>query len=229
MPAQQANLEGMIRRAKEDYHDHVALTVLVKVLEASLERDAYHLFAREFGPEATFYDDEAESGGIVDREGTKEAHYPKYCLFKFASFLDLLCPGKVHWRGQADPRSMSWVRRGLNRFQAADRHGRSAMLSRWIRQPGRTAFSEEKMEQSQHILRRREFLLSLPNNLAAPLVAGRLDEGGFKPGRKYPSYAEWCSKNLNSFASWLSRERATAKRQLGEAPERPPRKISKLS
>ena len=74
---------------------------------------------------------------------------------------------------------MSWVRRGLNRFESADRHGRASMLSRWIRQPGPTAFSEEKMKRSQHILRRQELLLALPNNLAAPLVAGRLDEGGF--------------------------------------------------
>jgi hypothetical protein len=94
-----------------------------------------------------------DSNGFTDFERTKETHYLKYCLFKFASFLDLLRPGIVHWRGQAELDTVSFVRMGLERFQAADLQARTAMLSRWLTQPGPSAFSEKSAVRSRKVTR----------------------------------------------------------------------------
>jgi hypothetical protein len=209
-------LERLITRAREEPSDHETAISLARLLGASLKYAAYELFIQEIGLAiaiAIFYDDGVENvDGLTDFERTKDAHYRKYCFFKFASFLDLLCPGSVRWRGQAELESTPVVCIGLDQFQAADLQGRATILSRWFRQPGISAFSEKSARQSKAILERRAFLRSLPDNLAAAHVARRMDEAGVKRGTKYSSYSEWHLLSPKAFESWLSRERAESRR-----------------
>jgi hypothetical protein len=214
-PLTRPDVENLVLGAKNDLSDHAAALSLARILGTSLEQEAYELFVEDIGLAvaiAIFFDESIGEGASVDFDRTKKAHYRKYCLFKFASFLDTLCPGSVHWRGQAELESDRLVCIGLDRFQRADLQGRASMLSRWIQNPGLSAFSEKQAQQSKLMLARQAFLLKLPKGLAARVVATKLDEAGLKPGRKFSSYAEWYQRNRKSFESWLSRERSESKR-----------------
>ena len=189
------------------------LGALTRFLGNSLEPRAYELFLEEIGILVIeiFYEDSVEDAdGFPDDVKTKELHYRKYCLFKFASFLDLLCPDSVHWRGQAELEREPLIRTGLDRFQSAGPQARASMLSRWIKQPGPSAFSEKRAERSQRVMERRAFLLKL-DNLTAGEVAERFDGAGFKP-QKWPSYTNWFSMDRRSFESWLSKERTASRK-----------------
>ena len=105
------------------------LGALTRFLENSLEPRAYELFLEEIGILVIeiFYEDSVEDAdGFPDDVKTKELHYRKYCLFKFASFLDLLCPDSVHWRGQAELEREPLIRTGLDRFQSAGPQARAS-------------------------------------------------------------------------------------------------------
>ena len=210
---QEADLRILIDRAT-NRRDSEALADLASVLDRSLERATYDLFLKEFAPitRVIFHDHAiATPEGFTDFERTNDSHYPKYCFFRFASFLDLLRPGHIHWRDQADPYSMKWARIGLRRFQDADHHGRASIISRWIKQPGPAAFSEKRSRKSQEMVTRGQFLLSLSDRLSAELVAQYLDERfPKKTGEKYSSHTEWYRQNPNSFHAWLCKERKIA-------------------
>jgi hypothetical protein len=211
---QQAEAARLIGKVRDQPSDHAAAMRLARILGVTLEPEAYELFLEDIGPVAIaiFYDNAVEnSDGFPDFDKTKESHYRKYCVFKFASFLDLLCPGLVRWRGEAELESIPLVLKGLDQFQAADLQVRTSMLTRWILNPGPSAFSETRAKQSERILLRRAFLLKL-NDLPAAKVAQRLDNAGFKPQRKFPSYTVWFHSRPQSFESWLSKERSQSRR-----------------
>jgi len=207
-----AELEKLLTGAKDQCADHGALLSLAKLLGTCLEPEAYDLFIENFRQVvimAIFFDYSIlkATGVEEDFEQTKASHYRKYRLYKFASFLELLCPGSVHWRGQAELESEQLVCVGLDRFDGANLQSRVSILSRWIRDPGLSAFSEKRSRQSRRLAERRAFLLKLPPNLTKREKAARLDHAGFRPPRrKYTEYTEWSDRNPNSFASWLSRE-----------------------
>jgi hypothetical protein len=205
----QPELERRVARARNEPSDHAAVMVIARLLGTSLEPEAYDLYVRTIGLAvaiAIFFDGAVETPDeSTDFKKLIDFHYRKYCLFKFASFLDLLHPGLIHWRGQAELNSAPIVCEGLDRFRAAKVSERTLMLSRWIQNPALSAFSEKRGKQSEMILRRRFFLLQL-KKLPAAQVAKQLDDAGFKPQRKY-SYTAWFHANPNSFQSWLSRER----------------------
>lgn len=202
--------EQELKRLIDAKSDHAALMSLARLLGTSLEKETYDLFIESIGPLSTFfYDDGAENAdGFTDFERTKNLNYGKFRLFKFASFLDLLSPGSVAWRGQAD---IEPFRRGLEQFEAADLQRRTSMLSRWIRNPSPSAFSEDRAKQSDAILQRRAFLLTL-ETLSAAQVPQCFDDARVKPPRKYSSYTQWFASNPQSFESWLSRERTRSRR-----------------
>jgi hypothetical protein len=210
---QETDLRTLIDRAT-DSRDSEALAALTSLLETSLERATYDLFLKEFAPitRVIFHDHAiATQEGFTDFERTNDSHYPKYCLFRFASFLDLLRPGHIYWCDQADPISMKWAGIGLRRFQDADRHERASIISRWIKQPGPAAFSEKRSRKSQEMVKRGAYLLSLSDRLGAELVAKYLDDKvPKKTGEKYSSYTEWYRQNPNSFEAWLSKQRKDA-------------------
>lgn len=211
----QAHVEKRVAEALRTTSNEDAVIYLARLLGCSLERDAYDAFIEDIGLPfalAVFYDNSAlTSEGLTDFEGTKKANFPKYRFFKFASFLDLLRPGEIRWREQTELESERLVSAGLDRFQAEGLRGRAALLSRWIRQPSHSAFSEKKSRQSKLILQRQAFLLT-KDDVPAAEVAELLDNAGFKPGRKYHSYTEWSHANRKSFESWLSAERADSRR-----------------
>jgi hypothetical protein len=215
---EQSDLTGLIESAKHNPSDHEQLIDLANVLDTSLNRKSYDLFLKEFAPITyiIFYDDSiATPDGFTDFERTNDSHYPKYCLFRFASFLDLLRPGYIHWRIRAESDSMKRASIGLRKFQNADPHERASILSRWIKQPGLAAFSEKRSKKSRELLSRAAYLLSLSDRLGAELVAKYLDERKPKtPGGTYTSYTEWYRKNPKSFAAWLSKQRKDAMKLL---------------
>jgi hypothetical protein len=214
----QSDLTRMIESAKHNPDDHERLIDLAKLLGSSLSRKSYDLFLKEFAPITyiIFHDDSiATPEGFTDFERTNDAHYSKYCLFRFASFLDLLRPGYIHWRIRAESDSMKWASVGLRKFQTADPHERASILSRWIKQPGLAAFSEKRSKKSRELLSRAAYLLSLSDRLGAERVAKYLDERKPKPpGGTYISYTEWYRKNPKSFAAWLSKQRKEAMKLL---------------
>ncbi len=211
-PVALGHLDPLISRARKNHEDGDVVKYLAQALADSLGREAYAKFIEDFGPDSIFYDVIIAPRGIVDRNRTKRANYPKYCLFKFASFLDLLRPGVVHWRGQADPNSMSLAQRGLRRFLRASETDRESIIARWLKHPHPSAFSEERTSKLLEAQKRKEFLLSLPANLAPVDVADRLDEAGFRP-KSYESYGSWVRilERRQSFYSWLSKERKQGK------------------
>jgi hypothetical protein len=225
---QEPELGSLIDIVRRDPSNHGTIMALARLLGASLEREAYDLFIDSIRPlEMEIFCDGAavNADGFTDFEGTKNLNYRKYRLFKFVSFLDLLHPGSVRWRGQAELESVPFISEGLERFTDADLQGRTFMLSRWIQNPGPSAFSEERAKKSHAILERRSFLLTL-HDLSAAEVAQRLDEVGFKP-QKHESYTRWYFVSRKSFESWLSRERAEARRvwRRGKIPK-PQQKLS---
>jgi hypothetical protein len=210
----QVRLEKLIADALRATSDDTAVIPLARLLGFSLDRDAYGLFIDDIGwtiALAVFYDESAvNADGFTDFDGTKDANFSKYRFFKFASFLDLLQPGYIRWRPQTELESEKLVTLGLRRFLQEGLQGRSAILLRWIEQPGLSAFSERKAKQSKEMHQRRAFLRKLPHNLAAAMGAKRLDDAGIKPGKRKTSYAsfkEWHRANPNSFHAWLSRQR----------------------
>ena len=191
-----------------------AVLYLARVLGCSLERSAYNSFIEEIGLPfalAIFFDRSAvNADGFTDFEGTQDVNFLKYRFFKFASFLDILRPGHIRWRPQTELQSETLVSIGLRRFLEEGPQGRVAIVSRWLEQPGLSAFSERKAKRTREIQQRRAFLRKLPHNLAAAAVAKRLDDAGIKPGKRrssYASYQVWHRDNPNSFHAWLSRER----------------------
>jgi hypothetical protein len=217
----QPDLTRIIENARHNPDDREKLIGLANVLSTSLSRKSYDIFLKEFAPitYVIFYDDSiATPDGFTDFNRTNDSHYPKYCLFRFASFLDLLRPGYIHWRIRAESDSMKWTSVGLRKFQNADLHERVSILSRWIKQPGLAAFSEKRSKKSQEMLSRAAYLLSLSNRFRAELVAKRLDEKKPKPsGGRYTSYTAWHQKNPKSFAAWLSKQRKEAMKLLPKA------------
>jgi len=210
----QVHLEKLVAGALHAISDESPVIPLARLLGFSLERDAYDLFIDDIGwtiALAVFYDESVvNADGFTDFDATKDANFPKYQFFKFASFLDLLQPGYVRWRPQTELQSEKLVTLGLRRFLREGLQGRSAILLRWIKQPGPSAFSDRKASQSKEMQQRRAFLRKLPHNLAAAMVAKRLDDAGIKPGLRKTSYAsfkEWHRINPNSFHAWLSRQR----------------------
>lgn len=210
----QPELKRRVARARNEPSDHAAVIFLARLLGTSLEREAYDLFVGTIGlvvATAIFFDGAVETlDGSTDFEKAKDFHYRKYCLFKFASFLDFFHPGLIRWRGQAELNSVPMICDGFDRFQAAKLPGRTLMLSRWIQNPGLSAFSESRAKKSEAILRRRAFLLTM-DTLPAATVARRLDEVGLKPQR-HVSYTNWFFTKRKSFESWLSRERLESRR-----------------
>ncbi len=204
---QQTDLRTLIDRVT-DSRDSEPLAALTSLLETSLERATYDLFLKEFAPitRVIFHDHTiATPEGCPDFERTDDSHYPKYCLFRFASFLDLLRPGHIYWCDQADPHSMKWAEIGLRTFQDTDHQERASIISRWITQPGPAAFSEKRSRKSQEMVTRGQYLLSLSDRLSARLVAKYLDDKfSKKTSEIYSSYTEWYQQNPNSFASWLT-------------------------
>jgi hypothetical protein len=215
---QQSDLTRMVESAKHNPYDHGKLNDLAHVLSTSLNRKSYDFFLKEFAPITyiIFHDDSITTpDGFTDFERTNKSHYPKYCLYRFASFLDLLRPGYIHWRIRAESDSMKLVSVGLRKFQNADLHERASILSRWMKQPGPAAFSEKRARKSQELVKRGAYLLSLSDRFGAEHVAKFLDEKvPKKPGHKYPSYSEWYRQNPQSFESWLSKQRKEAMKSL---------------
>lgn len=205
---QQLELERLLRLVRSQPSSHTPVSSLARLLGISLERGAYDLFIEDIGVAVAitvFYDESVPNAdGFTDFAKTKEHHYRKYCFFKFATFLDLLCPGVLHWRGQAQLESVALVT-GLARFRGADPDSRTLMLSSWIRQSRLSAFSAKNAKQSQKISE-RQALLRATEDLTAAEVALRLDTAGFIP-RQYSSYAEYIRTKRDSFDSWLSRQR----------------------
>ena len=208
------NLKPVSQAEVEEKVAEGAVVYLARVLGCSLERDAYNVFIEEIGLPialAIFFDSAAvNADGFTDYEGTRDVNFPKYCFFKFASFLDALSPGHIRWRPQTELASEKLVSLALTRFLDEGLQGRAAMLSRWIERPDSSAFSERKAKRTLETKQRRAFLRKLPHNLAAAIVAKRLDAAGIKPGMRkdsYASYQEWYRENPNSFHAWLSRER----------------------
>jgi hypothetical protein len=80
--------------ARNEPSNHAATLSLARILGTSLKHEAYELYIEDIRVVAwaIFFDEAIGDGASVDFERTKEAHYQKYCLFKFASFLDTLCP-----------------------------------------------------------------------------------------------------------------------------------------
>jgi hypothetical protein len=211
----ESQLKGLIASARENQYDHEIVAALAKLLETSLEKEAYDLFVDEILgfpiAIACFFEDYARPDEFsVDFQRTKDLHYRKYCVYKFASFLDLLRPRHIRWRGDAELESDHFMCKALEKFEAEDPYGKAAILARWIKQPGEAAFSEKRAEQSNELRKRRQFLQSSPR-LALPILAARLDDRFPKtPGGKYPSYTAWSRSSPNSFASWVSKERKEA-------------------
>ena len=135
--------EKELKKLLDAKSDDIALMSAARLLGTSLERESYDLFIESLGPLSLFfYDSGAEhSAGFTDFEETKNLNYDTFRLFKFVSFLDLLRPGSVAWRGQTDLRSFCV---GLQWFEELNLQGRTSMLSRWIQNPGPSAFSEER-------------------------------------------------------------------------------------
>ncbi|MGO9084582.1 MAG: hypothetical protein ACLQBK_05085 [Candidatus Sulfotelmatobacter sp.] len=206
-----SQLERLIASARENQYDHPTIAALAKLLDTSLEKEAYELYVDDILgfpiAIACFFEDYARPDeSSVDFQGTKTLHYPKYCVYKFASFLDLLRPRHIRWRGDAELDSDPFARKALEQFKAEDSYGKAAILARWIKQPGGTAFSEKRARQSDELHKRREFLKSLPH-LALPILAAKLDDRFPKTRGKFPSYTAWLRKSPDSFASWVSNER----------------------
>lgn len=206
-------LRRLLASARENPHDNQPFAALAKLLETSLGNEAYEFFVDNvLGLPiaiACFFAEYAQFDEFsVDFQATKTLYYPKYCVYKFASFLDLLRPRNIRWRGEVELESKPFVLTALERFRTEDTYGKAAILSRWSRQPDETAFSEKRAKQSKELRERREFMQSLSARLALPILAGKLDDRfPKKRGRKYPSYTAWLRKNPNSFASWVSTER----------------------
>jgi len=179
---QQLELKRLLDCVREPAN-HTAVGSLAKLLGISLERGAYDLFIEDIGvaiARTVFYNESVQnSDGFPDFDKTKECYYRKYCFFKFASFLDLLCPGVLHWRGQAQLESGLLVT-GLARFLDADLETRTLMVSRWIWRSRLSAFSAKNAKQSQKISE-RQALLRATEDLKAADVALRLDTAGFRP------------------------------------------------
>jgi hypothetical protein len=204
-----SKISRLLRVVKDQPANTTALSSLARVLAISLEPKSYELFLEEIGPLVLeiFYEDSIlSSDGLPDEVRTRELHYPKYCIFKLASFLDLLRPDSIRWRGEVDlDDSVPFIRQGVERFRSAWPKARTLMLSRWIQSPGPSAFSEKSVGRSQRIMERQVSLLGMEKMLARE-VAQELDRRGFECGR-YSSYREWFAKNPASFQAWLSRER----------------------
>src|ERR1039458_18041 len=132
--------------------NHTAVASLAKLLAISLERKAYDLFIEDIGlavAMAVFYDESVpNSDGFTDFAKTKEHHYRKYCFFRFATFLDLLSPSVLHWRGEAQLESVALMT-GLAQFLGADLENRVLMLSRWLQQPRVSALTAKSTMQRQ--------------------------------------------------------------------------------
>jgi hypothetical protein len=191
-----------------------AVLDLANMLATSLGQKAYDKYVEDVGVaiRAIFFNEfVAAPDGGVDFEQTKAIHYQRYCLFKFASFLDLLRPDQINWRGQPESESMRLAQTGLDYFQGADVQQTVAILARWIQRPGPWAFTAKQDIRGRRIRERRVLLLKL-EKLPAREVAERLDEEGIKPGRGYSSYMERYQKNPNSFQAWLSKERSEARK-----------------
>jgi len=94
------------------------------------------------------------------------------------------------------------------------------MLSRWIQQPGPSAFSEKKSVKVQKMLERRALLLQMEGSPPQE-VAKALDDSGFKPQR-YPSYTVMYEFTPNSFHVFISKERREARKVWGRS-KRPPK------
>ena len=161
----ETELHSLIREARTDPFNNSVVRRLGDLLHTSLDEASYELFIDSISVVASmiFYDNLLGSGASVDFDATKRHHYQKYCIYKFASFLDLLRPGSMFWRGQAESASMALAGEGLRRFEKANAENRASILSRWIQQPGPNAFSERRATRSQMLQRRREFLSSLPS------------------------------------------------------------------
>lgn len=219
-PSQLTQIIG--RATDESWNNSEAVLALTNILTTSLERDAYERYAEDIGfiLATIFYDDQivAPDGVSVDFEATKNSHYRKYRLFKFASFLDLLHPNYIYWRGQAESESIRLAQRGLDRFEKTDLQGKAAILARWIRQPGPSAFSAKQEIKSREIVKRRALLVKF-EHLTAREVAQRLDLEGIKPSRGYSSHMEHYQRNPNSFQAKLSKERSDA-RKMSKPPSR---------
>ena len=206
----------IVARAKDEpSNNSAAVLALTNILATSLEREAYDMYVEDVGflIGTIFYDDfiPAPDGVSVDFEQTQTAHYQKYRVFKFATFLDILHPDQIHWRGQAESESLRLVQKGLDYFQKADLQTQVAILARWIRRPGSSAFSAKQEIKSRKIMERRTLLAKF-EHLTAREVAQQLDLAGIKPSRGYSSHMEHYQKKPNSFQAWLSKERAEARK-----------------
>jgi hypothetical protein len=211
----------LVNRAREDSSNRTVTMRLARFLGATLERCAYDLFIESIGPleTAIFYDDSAVNvDGFTDFEETKNLNYRKYCIFKFVSFLDLLQPNSLRWRGPAEIEFASIISEGLRRFVEGDLQVRTSILERWLQNPVPSSLSEDRAKRAETILNRRAFLLKL-GDLPAAEIAKRLDNGRFKP-LKFPSYTLWHSAKRQSFESWLSKERSESRRVWRRKPTR---------
>jgi hypothetical protein len=214
---ERSDLEEIVKLAKADpSNNSKAVMKLTEILATSLHPRAYDKYIDETGDaliRLIFFDDFvcASDNVSVDFGQTKKNNYPKYRLFKFASFLDILHPGFVRWRGQAESQSIQLAERGLEHFEKTSREGRVALLARWIQRPGPTAFSAKQEIRSRTTARRLAFLLKV-EHLTAWETAQQLDANDFKPSRGYTSHVEHYQKNPNSFQAMLSKQRSDARK-----------------
>jgi len=204
----------MLDIARSHPSNQTQVRSLAKVLETSLEPAVYDMFIEEIGAalaSGLFFDESLlDAQGALRFTETKERHFRKYRLYKFASFLELLRPGSVRWRGQPETNTVRLISRGLKLFLTADVEGRARVLTRWLQQPGPSVFSERTAQSSQ-LARERQAALLTMGDIRPQEVAKKLDLR-FKPPRgTYPSYVAWFRENRRSFESWLSRERKTAR------------------
>src|SRR5205807_1203645 len=107
-------LKRIVTWSKEEpWNNSEAVSTLTNLLVTSLEREAYDMYVEDVGVllRAIFFDDFVSSsdGVSVDYEKTQESHYQKYSFFKFATFLDLVRPDHIRWRGQAESDSAGLI------------------------------------------------------------------------------------------------------------------------
>ena len=168
------------------------------------------MFIEEIGAAlalGVFFDESpVDTEGVLRFSQTKERHFRKYSLYRFASFLDLLRPGTIRWRAQPETNTVRLISKGLELFPAADADARTKILARWLKRPGPSAFSE-RAAQSWQLVRDRRAALLMMGGIGPQDVAKKLDLRFKPPTRKYPSYIAWFRTNRRSFESWLSRER----------------------
>jgi len=211
-PIHRSGIERLVEVIRSHPSNQTAIDALAKTLSTSLEHPVYEMFLAEIGSAAVlglFFDvSPVDMGGALRFDETKERHFRKYLLYRFASFLDLVRPGFIHWRGEPDKRAIEPIANGLDMFLRGAPKDRATLLSNWIRRLDLSTFLPKRGHVSDVARKRREALKAM-GHLTAMQVATEFDRLGFTPD-DYPSYHEWYLTKPSTFHAWLSRERKFA-------------------